>query len=159
MIQTCEHCVRERTNHKQSLIPSKLPEYPWQKVGTDLFMLDGTTNLITSNYYSRYPEVIKLNSTTSLSVISAPKSTFARYGISEELVGDNGPQTQPRNSKTSARNTTSTILPVVLTFHKVTDMWKCNEDSQETLKGFKRSLHDIAVILFHLFPMMWPLTS
>lgn len=77
MVPTYEHCVKDRTNLKQPLIVS---EYPWPRVGTDIFILDGTTYmyLIASDYHCHYPEVIKLTSTTSLSVISALKS---RYGI------------------------------------------------------------------------------
>ena len=55
-------------------------------------MLNGSTYLITSDYFSRFPEVIKLTNNTSAGVISALKSLFARYGIPEELVSDNGPQ-------------------------------------------------------------------
>ena len=69
-----------------------LPTYPWQKVGTDLFVLNGDTYLLISDYFSRFPEVIKLNTVTSQSVIFALKSVFSRYGIPEELVSDNGPQ-------------------------------------------------------------------
>ena len=44
------------------------------------------------DYYSRFPEVIKLSSTTSPAVISSLKSLFSRYGIPEILRSDNGPQ-------------------------------------------------------------------
>ena len=44
------------------------------------------------DYFSRYPEVYKLQSTTSLSVINALKSTFVRHGIPETLRIDNGSQ-------------------------------------------------------------------
>ena len=50
------------------------------------------TYLIVSDYFSRFPEVIKLTYITSARVISALKSLFARYGIPEELVSDNVPQ-------------------------------------------------------------------
>ena len=42
------------------------------------------------DYFSRYPEVIKLSSTTSSSVIAALKTVFARHGIPETLQSDNG---------------------------------------------------------------------
>ena len=54
--------------------------------------LNGATYIIASDYFSRYLEVIKLTTTTSSSVISALKSLFAKYGIPEEVVSDNGPQ-------------------------------------------------------------------
>ena len=59
---------------------------------TDLLALDGTMYLLAVDYFSRYPEVVKLTSTTSQSAINALKSLFSRYGIPEEVVSDNGPQ-------------------------------------------------------------------
>ena len=73
-------------------MPTALPDFPWQKIGTDLFTLKGTIYIVATDYFSRYPEVIKLTTTTSSSIISALKSIFARYGIPEEVLSDNGPQ-------------------------------------------------------------------
>ena len=44
------------------------------------------------DYFSHYPEVMKLSSTTSGGVINALKSIFGRHGIPEALISDNGPQ-------------------------------------------------------------------
>ena len=44
------------------------------------------------DYYSRYVELAKLNSVTSADIILDLKSVFARDGIPEYLVSDNGPQ-------------------------------------------------------------------
>jgi hypothetical protein len=49
-----------RKNHSYQLLA--LPDYPWQKVASDLF---GKTYLLVADYYSRFPEVIKLTSTTA----------------------------------------------------------------------------------------------
>ena len=92
MVQNITHCLKERSPRKEPLIPTTLPNYPWQKIETDLFVLNGTTYLITSDYFSRFPEVIKFTTTTATSVISALKSIFARYGITEQVISDNGPQ-------------------------------------------------------------------
>ena len=74
------------------MIASRLPDFPWQRVGTDLFQLNGTNFLIIIDYFSRYPDVVKLRGTTSRDVIEILKSTFARHGIPETVVSDNGPQ-------------------------------------------------------------------
>ena len=44
------------------------------------------------DYFSRYPEVIKLKSTTSRGIIEAMKAVFSRYGIPQTVRSDNGPQ-------------------------------------------------------------------
>ena len=71
---------------------TKLPEYPWQVLATDLFELKGDHYLLVSDYFSQYLEVVRLTTTTSTSVIRALKMIFSRYGIPEVLRSDNGPQ-------------------------------------------------------------------
>ena len=50
---------------REPLISSKLPDYPWMKVGSDLFTLNHSTYLLTVDYFSRWPKVVKLSSVTS----------------------------------------------------------------------------------------------
>ena len=47
---------------------------------------------MTSDYLSDFFELDNLRSTTSVSVIRKLKTHFARHGIPEQLVTDNGPQ-------------------------------------------------------------------
>ena len=69
-----------------------IPDYPWQVVGTDLFELDAKHYLLIVDYFSRYPEIIKMSSTTSVSTIAALKNVFSRHGIPEVVRSENGPQ-------------------------------------------------------------------
>ena len=92
LVERCSICARTSPAQYEPMISSVLPEYPWQKVGSDLFELNGTTYVLVVDYFSRYLEVVKLTSLTSLSVISVLKSVFSRHGIPEVLVSDNGPQ-------------------------------------------------------------------
>ena len=73
--------------------PSILPEWPWQKLGTDLFGLKDQTYLLV-DYFSRYVEIAKLTQSTctSAAVIEHLKSIFARYSIPEIVCSDNGLQ-------------------------------------------------------------------
>ena len=92
MVDQCPHCSKTTTLRKEPLMSSPVPEYPWQTIGSDLFELDGATYLLVADYLSRYPEVVKLTSTTSGKVIDSLRSIFARHGIPETLRCDNGPQ-------------------------------------------------------------------
>ena len=91
-VNQCSECSKQAQQSKEPLISTQLPEYPWQKAATDLFVLGGKTYLLVVDYYSRFPEVIQLNTTTSESIIRGLKSVFARHGIPEILISDNGPQ-------------------------------------------------------------------
>ena len=92
MIQSCPECVQHSTPPREPMISSTLPNYPWQKVGSDLFHLNGVTYLLVVDYYSRYPEITKLRSTTFENIIKALHLIFSRLGIPEVLISDNGPQ-------------------------------------------------------------------
>ena len=48
--------------------------------------------LITTNAHSKWPEVCVMTQTTSNKTISALRELFARFGIHEQLVSENGPQ-------------------------------------------------------------------
>ena len=72
--------------------PSKLPDYPWQKVATDLFELKGVTYFLVVDYFARFPEVAELTTTTSASGIATLKNIFSQHGIPKVLISDNGPQ-------------------------------------------------------------------
>lgn len=58
----------------------------------DLFDYKGSTYLLIIDYYSRYIEIAKLSKTTAGDVINHCKSIFARHGIPEMVISDNGPQ-------------------------------------------------------------------
>ena len=58
MLQKCQICVRVVEPTREPLLPSTLPDYQWQVVGSDLFELQGKHYLLVVDYFSRYPEVI-----------------------------------------------------------------------------------------------------
>ena len=88
LVQNCRRCAQELNRSYEPLIPSALPERPWQRVATDLLHLKGSTYLAVVDYYSRYIELAKLSpsGTDSPGTIERLKSMFARHGIPEELV-------------------------------------------------------------------------
>ena len=88
----CTKCIKSHSQKPEPLMVSKLPDLPWQKVATDLFSWKGSQYLLVIDYFSRYVELSKLSATTSQDVINQMKSIFARHGIPNEVVSDNGPQ-------------------------------------------------------------------
>ena len=57
----------------------------------DLFHLKGKDYLVVIDYYSNYPEMALLSSTSSSWAITHAKSVFARHGIPHTVMSDNGP--------------------------------------------------------------------
>ena len=92
LVQNCAVCRKCINQRSEPLIPTVLPQLPWQRVGTDLYEWNGHTYLLVVDYYSRYIEVARLNRTTADEVIHHTKGIFARHGIPEVVVSDNGPQ-------------------------------------------------------------------
>ena len=64
MIQNCKTCCQNFQIQSEPIIPSILPERPWEKIGTDLFELKDKSYLLLVDYFSRYIKVVKLTCTT-----------------------------------------------------------------------------------------------
>ena len=87
-VHQCSECYKDALPQREPLMPTLLPGFPRQKAATDLFELNGITYLVVVDYvyFSCFPEVIWVKSTTSISVINALN------GIREMVVSDNNPQ-------------------------------------------------------------------
>lgn len=82
----CATCVQTRIQCHEPLQDG--PGSGW----ADLFEQGGRHYLLMVGYYSRYPEIITLLSTSSLAVTAVMKSIFTHFGILTVVVSDNGPQ-------------------------------------------------------------------
>ena len=104
-ISTCEVCnTFQSTNQPETLQPHDLPSRPWEKVGTDLFELNGKDYLVTVDYFSNFWEVDRLQNTSTITVIKKLKAHFARYGVPCVLISDNGPQFTSSNFQNFSRS-------------------------------------------------------
>ena len=59
--------------HPEPLQPTKTPDYPWQRVGMDLFEWKGHQYLLVVDYFSQWIEIAHLTQTTSSAVIKHVK--------------------------------------------------------------------------------------
>ena len=91
-VRSCSTCARAQAQRAEPLLPSELPGLPWQRVALDFFDLKSHTYLLAVDYYSRYIEIALMSSMTTSQTILHLRSIFARHGIPEELISDNGPQ-------------------------------------------------------------------
>ena len=94
-VEACATCQRHWPQEpRQPLKPTPPPEQPWQQLGADFMMFDGSEYLVIVDYYSKMPIVRKMptsqcNSTKTITVL---KELFAERGIPEEIQSNNGPQ-------------------------------------------------------------------
>ena len=77
---------------KEPIFSHDFSPRPWSKVGADLGYFDNRTFLVMVDYYSNYIEISKLQSQTAVCVIKEIQGIFARHGVPNQLVTDNGPQ-------------------------------------------------------------------
>ena len=70
------------------------------------------------DYFSRWIEIIHLLETTSLFVIGKLKNLFAKFGIPEVVVSDDGPQFSSANFLQFSQEYSFNIILLTLTFLK-----------------------------------------
>ena len=86
-IKNCPVCLENRASQRPEPLKShEIPPLPWAKVGTDILHKNGRNYLVPFDYYSKWPEMTLLPSMTSTGVITALKSQFPSF-----VVSDNGP--------------------------------------------------------------------
>ena len=93
LVSRCEACQTHRSSQqKEPLLPTEVPERPWQILGTDLFEWEKKKFLIVADYYSEWFEIEQLTQdSTAKTVIGSTSKWFATHGIPEKVIGDNGP--------------------------------------------------------------------
>ena len=92
VVRSCAECSKYQPPRHEPLLSTPMPSLPWQRIGSDLFEWKGVNYLLLVDYFSRWIEIAKLEQATSSCVIGHMQSIFARYGIPEVVVSDNGPQ-------------------------------------------------------------------
>jgi transposase InsO family protein len=96
----CDVCQTYGLKQPKKTIKSHdVPTKPWVKIGTDLFCFSGNDYLITAVFF----EIDRLYDTSSKTVISKLKQHFARWGIPETVISDNGPQYSSEQFKNFSR--------------------------------------------------------
>ena len=103
-VSKCDVCLAYRTSQsKEPLLQHEVISRPWAKVAADLCGSNGRPLLVVSDYFSNFIEVSRLHAITTKAVVHELKTSFARFGIPEILVTDNGPQFASNEFKAFAK--------------------------------------------------------
>nr|XP_049461522.1 uncharacterized protein K02A2.6 isoform X1 [Anopheles coluzzii] len=93
-VKTCHACaIASKSSPRE--IPMSWPrtKKPWQRIHIDFAgPIEGDYFLIAVDAHTKWPEVVKMRTTTTRATIAVLRSIFARFGYPETLVSDNGPQ-------------------------------------------------------------------
>ena len=95
-VKRCSHCtIHSLQSDKPALEPiCNIETEPYKKISIDITgpseTLRGRTLLTIIDYYSRYPEVYVLSRGTTAEIVQCLTESFARFGIPNAIVSDNG---------------------------------------------------------------------
>ena len=92
MIRKCDVCQHNQTPQPKEEMNPIDATYPWEIVGPDMFHFRGEEYRLVVDYYSSYPIIRKLSSTTSCAVVSKLKLIFSEFGIPNFFISNNARQ-------------------------------------------------------------------
>ena len=108
---SCGICSQYLSERPQEPMKSyEIPNRPWSRVSADIFQLAGNNYLVMVDHYSDFFELDSLRNTTASTVIRAMKRNFARHGIPDECITDNGPQFDSHEYSGFAREYGFTVI-------------------------------------------------
>lgn len=94
LVSSCKECASvAKTSSITKLESWPTPEKPWQRLHIDYAgPVDGWYYFILVDAYTKWPEVVPTKRITTSATLTILKGIFARFGIPETLVSDNGRQ-------------------------------------------------------------------
>ena len=90
----CLECQQTASEDpKTPLHPLEYPARPWQRIYINFAgPFQNSMWLIVVDAYSKWPEVIRMTTTTATKTVHKLQLIFARWGLLQQIVSDNGPQ-------------------------------------------------------------------
>ena len=95
-VRTCFAC--QNSDKRAPIQPIQYPMRPWAKFAIDIMGLFARAPfhkrniLVMTCFYSKWPEVLLCGEITVAVISKWFRHLFARFGLPEDIVSDNGPQ-------------------------------------------------------------------
>lgn len=134
-VKNCHECIRVSnapTKHLLHSWPKSI--HPWQRIHADYAEKDGINYLVIVDSFSKYPEIYPTTSTNSKTTIDFFSDAFARHGIPQTLVTDNGPQFRSHEIESYLRRAGIQHLTIA-PYHP-----SSNGQAERMVQTFKRAL-------------------
>ena len=106
LVKSCEVCKAVKPGPPTAPLHPwwSWPAKPWQRVHIDFAgPVHGKSFLLAVDSHSKWPEVFQMATTTATQTIQVLRLLFARYGLPQQLVSDNGPQFRSEEFQAFAR--------------------------------------------------------
>ncbi|XP_041378038.1 uncharacterized protein K02A2.6-like [Gigantopelta aegis] len=102
LVESCEECQQiQKMPGPAPLHPWSFPDAPWKRLHIDFAgPFHGHMYLVVVDSHSKWPEVFIMKTTTAEKTIEILRGLFCRYGLSLQIVSDNGPQFVSASSST-----------------------------------------------------------
>ena len=71
------------------MVPHKIPDGPWKKLGVDYFDFDGKKFLLIIDYFSKFMYVEEMQTSTAKATVNKLKQIFSIEGSPHILISDN----------------------------------------------------------------------
>lgn len=162
-VRSCVICTNnQNVNAKEPMLIPDLPDRPWSKLAADLFEFRDNQYLLVVDYFSKWPEVLKLDNQSSKTTIDCMKSLMSRYGYPDTVITDNGPQFSSVEFQTFAKDyefthvTSSPRFPqsngqAERTVQTIKNLIKKSDDPHKALLGYRNTPLDIGLSPAQLF--------
>lgn len=92
LVRTCAACQHNQTSQAKEPLIQIETEQPWTVLGSDIFEWQKDKYLMLVDYYSSFPVVRKLSTTTASNMINNMKAIMSEYGIPDMIISDSGSQ-------------------------------------------------------------------
>ena len=80
-VEKCPICLKHQNQNQQQkepLLPHPVPERPRWKVASDVLMFQNVYYLLVVNYYSKYPEIIKIEDKPTGTIFAKMKAIYQK---------------------------------------------------------------------------------
>ncbi|PFX22695.1 Retrovirus-related Pol polyprotein [Stylophora pistillata] len=135
-VRNCEGCQELANNPARAPLHRwEYPSLPWQRLHIDFAgPVEGKMLMVVIDAHSKWPEIFVMEITTAEETVSTLRSLFARIGLPDQMVSDNGSQF---TSETFRKFTTANgIKPVTgAPYHPST-----NGQAERLVQSFKKGV-------------------
>lgn len=93
-VRNCEGCQELANNPARAPLHRwEYPSLPWQRLHIDFAgPVEGKMLMVVIDAHSKWPEIFVMEITAAEETVSTLRSLFARMGLPDQMVSDNGPQ-------------------------------------------------------------------